>query len=177
MNITVYCGSKTGNDPEFSVVAEELGKWIGQEKHSLIYGGSDVGLMGIVANTAMENGAKAIGVFPTSLSGREDPHPGLSEMIIVESIDERKEKMMELGDVFIALPGGPGTLEEISQVASLARVEQLSGKCIVFNVNGYYDSLLDLFNSMEGQKFISQYERNKVKFVNNMGELKNFLSE
>lgn len=92
MNITVYCGSKTGNDPEFSKVAIELGEWIGKDGHSLVYGGSDVGLMGIVANTAMENGARAIGVFPNSLAGREDPHPSLSEMIIVDSIDDRKEK-------------------------------------------------------------------------------------
>ncbi len=177
MNITVYCGSKTGNDPEFSRVAIELGEWIGKDGHSLVYGGSDVGLMGIVANTAMENGARAIGVFPNSLAGRENPHPSLSEMIIVDSIDDRKEKMMELGDVFIALPGGPGTLEEISQVISLARVEQLSGKCIVFNVDGYYDCLLSLFDDMESQEFISEYERNKVKFVNTMDELKRFLSE
>lgn len=96
----------------------ELGKWIAEHQHTLVYGGGNEGLMGLLANTVLENGGEVIGIMPTFLQERELAHKGLTQMITVNSMPERKSKMIELGDAYIALAGGPGTLEEIVEVIS-----------------------------------------------------------
>ena len=118
MNVTVYCGATTGNNPEYEKNAVELGKWIAENNHTLVYGGGKAGLMGIIADTVLQLGGEAIGVIPTFLKDRELAHTYLNELIVVNTMSERKDKMFSLGDIYIALPGGAGTLEEITDVIS-----------------------------------------------------------
>ena len=115
-NICVFCGSSMGNNPLYKEAAYELGKLLAQNKIRLIYGGAKVGLMGTVADGILQNGGEAVGVLPTFLSGKEIDHASLTELILVDSMHERKMKMSELEDGFIALPGGMGTLEELCEM-------------------------------------------------------------
>lgn len=141
MNITVYCGSSMGADPRFAEAAHELGAWIGSQGHALVYGGSSIGLMGIVARTVMEAGGRAYGVEPRFFVDAGVAQCDLTELFVVESMSERKAKMIELGDAFVALPGGMGTLEEISEIMSRVRLGLGPDACYLLNIGGYYDSL------------------------------------
>ena len=116
MNITVYCGSNFGDDPLFEKAARELGAWIAREGHALVYGGSSVGLMGAVSRAAIEGGAPVIGVEPAFFIEAGVAQHDLTELIVCDTMGERKAKMIELGEMFVALPGGVGTLEEISEI-------------------------------------------------------------
>ena len=109
MNLTVYCGANRGNDRAFSAAAAELGSWMAAKGIGLIYGGGRTGLMGVCADAALAGGGKATGVIPSFLKTREQAHTGLTEMITVETMTERKMKMIALGDAFLALPGGPAS--------------------------------------------------------------------
>ena len=114
MKITVFCGANNGRNEAYKENAIELGKWIADNNYTLVYGGGRVGLMGIIADTVLENNSEVIGIMPQFLVDREISHTGITEFIIVDDMSVRKEKLVNLGDVFVALPGGPGTLEEIS---------------------------------------------------------------
>ncbi len=116
MNITVYLGSEYGVNPLYIEKAAELGRWIGSNGHSLVYGGGNVGLMGVLADNVLASGGKVIGVIPDFFIEIEQQHNGLTELEVVPSMSERKKRMVELGDFFIAFPGGIGTLEEISEI-------------------------------------------------------------
>ena len=118
MNITVYLGANAGNDPKLQEAVEALGKWIGENGHDLIYGGSKCGLMGSIAESVLQNGGKVTGVEPQFFVDSELQHDGLTELIVTKDMTDRKTKMIELGDAFIAFPGGTGTLEEIEQRAA-----------------------------------------------------------
>ena len=130
VNIIVYCGASEGHNGIYKEGAIQLGQWIAEQNHTLIFGGGNAGLMGAIANSVIQHGGKTIGVMPTFLQQRELAHNGLDELIIVNSMSERKEKILSLGDVCIALPGGPGTLEEISEVVSWSRMDKT--KTLVF---------------------------------------------
>ena len=104
MNITVYCGASLGNDSTYQTAAEKLGKWIADAQHTLVYGGGKLGLMGVVADTVLAHQGKVIGIIPQFLQDREVAHPNLTKTVVVESMSERKTKMIELGDAYIALP-------------------------------------------------------------------------
>ena len=171
MNVTVYCASSFGEDPAFSHGAIELGSWIAKEGHTLVYGGSQVGLMGLIADTVLASGGRAIGVMPRVLLDREPPHGGLTELYSVETMAERKSKMIELGDVFVALPGGPGTLEELSEIISFYKIGIMPGLMFILNIDGYYDSLVELFDRMIGHGFMTMDVRAKVQVVESAREL------
>lgn len=175
MNITVYMGSNAGHDPAYKEAATELGRFIGENGHTLVYGGSNEGLMGVVADTVMENGGNVIGVFPLNLEGIEGKHPHIHKLIMAQDIRARRAKMIALGDVFIALPGGPGTMEEITEVMSLARIDQLNGLCTLLNVNGYYDDLKAQYDKMVEEGFISSQERGRIMFLDSVEELERIL--
>lgn len=177
MNITVYCGSRFGEKSEFKDRAIELGKWIVESGHSLVYGGGNVGLMGTVANTVLEGGAKVYGIIPEFLLEQEKGHEGLYTLEIVQSMPERKTRMIKLGDAFIALPGGPGTLEEISEIISLRRLNRTEKPCIVYNIEGFYDSLKKLIDEMVDDGFLPAEDLSKVVFVSNLDEIKAVLDE
>ena len=160
MNITVYCGSSAGDDPAFSQAARELGLWIATQGHTLVYGGADAGLMGIIADTVLDEGGKAIGVLPDCLVEREPPHEGLSKLYQVKTMAERKAKM--IGEVFVAMPGGPGTLEELSEILSLGKMGYLPGHCFLLNVCGYYDALVEVYDRMLDHGFMDADNRGQL---------------
>lgn len=170
MNITVYCGSSRGADPRFVEAAHELGAWIGSQGHALVYGGSSIGLMGIVARTVMEAGGRAYGVEPRFFVDAGVAQCDLTELFVVESMPERKAKMIELGEAFVALPGGVGTLEEISEIMSLIRLGKTAAPCCFLNIGGYYDSLRAFVGTMLEQGFIAQDDFDRYLFPATVGE-------
>lgn len=141
-SIAIFCGSSIGNDENFTKQAQELGKAIAAQGFSLIYGGGKAGLMGIIADSALEAGGEVVGVIPQNLVDAELAHPQLTQLYIVEDMHERKAKMSELADAFIAMPGGVGTLEEIFEQMTWAQLGLHQKPCAFFNVNGFYDQLL-----------------------------------
>ncbi len=170
MNITVYCGSSFGKDPAFRACAKDFGTWIGAHGHRLVYGGSQVGLMGVLADAVLDAGGKVTGVEPRFLIERELQHDGLDELIMVDTMVERMTKMIELGDAFVALPGGVGTLEEISEVASRIRLELTDAPCIFLNAAGYYDDFKRYMDRMAREGFILEHEYAKISFVSSVEE-------
>lgn len=154
MNITVYCGAFSGNDPAFALAARELGTWIGSQGHILIWGGGGTGLMGQVATAALAAGGEAVGVIPDFLMEVETPPAGFSNYQVTTTMSERRTRMIQLADAFVALPGGPGTLEEISEIVSLLKLGRLDKPLILANINGYFNSLAATYQDMVDQGFM-----------------------
>jgi len=152
--IAVFCGSKFGSDPAYTHAARQLGHALAERKIELVFGGGGVGLMGVVANAALENGGRVIGVIPEKLYEMEVAHMGLTELYRVKTMHERKALMADLSDGFIALPGGIGTLEEITEVMTWAQIGYHTKPCAFLNVNGYYDHFFSFFDHMEKQGFL-----------------------
>lgn len=175
MNITVYCGANTGKNGKYEVVARELGQWIAKNKHTLVYGGGNIGLMGILADTILAGDGKVIGIIPEFLMAQEVGHTGLYELIQVPDMSTRKRMMIEKGDMFIALPGGEGTLEEIVEAISWGRLERHSGTCVLFNFDHYYDLLIAMFDKMVAEGFLSPEHRKLIKVVSTVEELEAFI--
>ena len=175
MNIAVYCAASQSNDSTFDERTEELGNWIAKKNHTLIYGGGNTGLMGIVATSVMKSGGEVIGVMPQFFVDREIAKKDITKLHIVETMSERKNKMIELSEVYIALPGGPGTLEEIAEVVSWVRVGQTNGICIFYNMEGYYDHLEAFFNHMVTTKLLSKEDRNQIYFVKSLEEIEKLI--
>ena len=176
MNITVYLGANEGNDPALHKAVTELGAWIGQSGNTLVYGGSKSGLMGALADSVLNAGGRAIGVEPQFFVEKELQHDGLTQLIVTKDMSERKNKMIELGDAFIAFPGGTGTLEEITEVMSKVSLKQLDAPCILYNLNGYYNSLKELLNHMI-EKGLSDQERQKgIFFADDLMQIQEMLS-
>ncbi len=171
MNITVYCGSNKGKNPAYECEAKKLGEFIGRNNHTLIYGGSNRGLMGVVADNVLDNGGRIVGVYPKQLEGIEFQHPRLSDLVITENINQRRAKMIELGDVFVALPGGPGTLEEMAEVISLVRIDHLEGEFFILDVDNFYDPLRDLLDKMLEEGFVLKEQVERFMFVKTTEEL------
>ena len=134
MNITVYLGANLGNDPALPQAVQQLGRWIGESGNALVYGGSKSGLMGLLADSVLAAGGRVTGVEPKCFLDAELQHEGLTELIVTEDMPARKTKMIELGDAFIAFPGGTGTLEEITEVISKLSLGQLNAPCILYDL-------------------------------------------
>lgn len=157
-SIAVFCGSSLGASDAYRQGAILLGKELAKRQITLIYGGASVGIMATVANTVLEEGGKVIGVIPTLLEEREIAHQQLTELIVVKTMHERKSKMMELADGFIALPGGPGTLEEFFEVFTWNQIGLLQKPCAIFNMENYFDLLISFFDHMQNEQFLkAQY--------------------
>ncbi len=171
MNITVYCGSMTGNAPVYVETAQALGTWMGQNGHTLVFGGGGVGLMGALSDAVLAAGGKAHGVMPSFLVEREASRSGLTTLEVTDSMPERKSRMIELGDAFVALPGGPGTIEEISEIMSLKKLGRVFAPCVLFSVDGYYDELAASYDKMVACGFATPTERAKLSVVSTLPEL------
>jgi uncharacterized protein (TIGR00730 family) len=154
--VSVFCGSSPGADKVYLEEAEHLGAQIAKEGLTLVYGGASVGIMGTVADAALTKGGKVIGVIPEMLTGRENAHTGLTELMIVNSMHERKAKMEKLSDGFIVLPGGPGTMEEFFEVYTWAQLGEHQKPIGLLNINNYYDKLLAFFDHMIEEQFLNQ---------------------
>ena len=175
MKITVYLGANEGSDPALKQAVQELGSWIGQSGNALVYGGSRSGLMGTLAESVLAAGGEVTGVEPQFFVDRELQHDGLTQLIVTKDMSERKNKMIELGDAFIAFPGGTGTLEEITEVMSKVSLKQLDAPCILYNLNGYYNSLKELLNHMI-EKGLSDQERQKgIFFADDLMQIQELL--
>ena len=165
MNITVYLGANMGTDKTYAMEAKALGTWIGNAGHRLIYGGSRAGLMGILADAVLEAGGEVIGVEPSFFIDAEVQHEGITQLIVTDTMTERRARMIELGDAYIAFPGGTGTLEEISEVISAKKLGQMSKPVVVLNIEGYYDHLEALFRKMVEEGFLTRREMEKTFFA------------
>ncbi|KKI92220.1 hypothetical protein WQ54_10370 [Bacillus sp. SA1-12] len=156
--VSVFCGSSSGASQMYTDDAKRLGTQLAKEGITLVYGGSKVGLMGTVANAALQAGGEVIGVIPRMLMEREIAHTGLTDLIIVNTMHERKAKMEELSDGFIAMPGGPGTMEEFFEVYTWAQLGEHQKPIGMLNSQHYYDKLLSFFDHMIEQQFLrSEY--------------------
>ena len=154
MRICVFCGSNYGNKEPYADAAREMGRVLAQRGIDIVYGGGRVGLMGVVADAALAAGGAVIGVIPQSLAQREIQHAGLTELHIVATMHERKTKMADLADGFIALPGGAGTLEEIFEQWTWAQLGIHQKPCGFLNTNGYFDPLREMIGKMVGEAFL-----------------------
>jgi uncharacterized protein (TIGR00730 family) len=171
MNIAVYCGSAVGANDAYARSAAELGAWIAAGGHTLVYGAGHVGLMGVVSDAAKEAGGRVIGVIPTFMMEREWGRRDLEEIYIVADMHERKKKMIDFADAYVALPGGAGTLEEISEAISWKGLGLIDGPCIVYNVDGYYDEFRAFMDRMTADGFLAERPRAKVHFPETLEEL------
>lgn len=171
MNITVYCGSSPSEHESHRQAARELGTWIGAHGHRLVYGGSSVGIMGILADAVLAAGGEVTGVEPTFMIERELQHDGITKLIAVDTMAERMTTMVELGQAFIALPGGVGTLEEISEIASRIRLNLTQAPCIFYNVEGFYDNLQRFFGQMQTSGYLSTEDLARITFAQTLSEV------
>jgi uncharacterized protein (TIGR00730 family) len=169
--LCVYCGSSNGKHPEYTEQARAFGAEMARRGIQLIYGGGKVGLMGTVADAVLANGGTAIGVIPRQLVEREVAHPQLTELVVVDTMHQRKTRMYELSDAFVALPGGFGTMDEMFEMLTWAQLGLHRYPCAFLNVRGYYDRLRDMVEHMADEGFITPGQRESVWFGQDMTAL------
>jgi uncharacterized protein (TIGR00730 family) len=162
--VCVFCGSSPGGDPAYLEAARTTGAAIARRGLTLIYGGAKVGLMGAVADAALAAGGQVVGVLPKALMIKEIGHPGLSRLEVVASMHERKARMAELSDGFIALPGGAGTLEEIFEIWTWGQLGFHDKPAGFLNVAGYYDKLAGFLDHTVGEAFVKPVHRDMLIF-------------
>lgn len=169
--ITVFCASSFGTEEIYEEQATTLGKTLAEQNIELVYGGANVGLMGAVADGALNAGGKVIGVLPNFLRSKEIAHLGLTELILVESMHERKTKMNDLCDGVIALPGGFGTLEELFEMLTWAQLGLHKKPIAILNVNGFYDSLITLLQTMTNKGLLKEVNREMLLVSDSIEDL------
>ncbi|WP_103981360.1 TIGR00730 family Rossman fold protein [Helcococcus massiliensis] len=177
MNILVYLGSKTGKDKIYTEAATEVADWIVENGHNLVYGGNAKGLMGVLAKRVKEKGGKVIGVMPEFLLEIEERYEECDEYILTQTMQERKDKVRDLSQVCLAIPGGPGTMEEITEAYSLYLVGQNPNPCILYNKNGYYDNLERMYDDMVREGFLDEEARKDFLFSDDFAEIETFIQE
>ena len=157
--VCIFCGSSKGARPEYEDTARAMGQALAKRGIGLVYGGGNVGLMGIIADTVMKAGGEVIGVIPKALFEKEVGHRGVTELRIVGSMHERKALMADLADAFVAMPGGYGTFEEFCEVLTWAQLGFHRKPCGLLNVENYYAPLLTLFDQAVSEKFVKAEHR------------------
>ena len=160
--VCVYCGSRPGTDSAHVAAAERVGRALADRDVGVVYGGASVGVMGALADAALAAGGEVYGVIPEALLAYEVAHDGLTELLVVESMHERKRRMVELSDAFLALPGGFGTLEELMEVLTWAQLGLHECPCGVLNVEDYYDGLVSFFDHATAEGFVDAEHREMV---------------
>lgn len=161
-SVCVFLGSNLGNTPAYVDTAKELGRTLALQGTTLVYGGAKNGLMGVLATAVVAAGGKAVGVLPGFLKAKELAFEGLAEMHLVDSMHQRKAKMAELSDGFIAMPGGLGTLEEFFEVATWGQLGLHPKPCGLLNVEGYYDKLASFLDHMVDEGFVKPIHRSNL---------------
>lgn len=175
--VCVYCGSRPGGSPAFADAARHLGHEIGRRGWALVYGGGRAGLMGIVADAALAAGATVTGVIPDRLVQRELGHPGLHELLVVHTMHERKQRMAERADAFVALPGGIGTLEEFFEVWTWRHLGYHDQPIGLLNVNGFYDGLLAFLARTQADGFVDAGQQAMLQVHQGVGPLLDQLAD
>jgi uncharacterized protein (TIGR00730 family) len=160
--VCVFCGSREGTRPSYAEAARLVGKTLARREIGVVYGGGRVGLMGAVADAALEEGGEVVGVIPEALLAREIVHEGLTKLHIVDSMHERKRLMARLSDGFVTLPGGYGTFEEFLEVLSWAQLGIHEKPCGLLDVDGYYEPLTALFDEAVREGFVPPHHRSLV---------------
>ena len=169
--VCVFSGSSPGGDLAYRAAATDLGHRLAERGIELVYGGASVGLMGAVADAAMEGGGHVIGVIPQSLVDREIAHPAIADLRVVESMHERKALMADLADAFVALPGGVGTLEELFEVYTWNQLGLHAKPLGLFNVRGYYDGLARFLDHAVEERFVTPHHRAMLLVSEHLDEL------
>jgi uncharacterized protein (TIGR00730 family) len=159
VRLCIFCGSSPGARPEYAAATAELAQLLAQRGIGIVYGGASVGLMGLLADTALEAGGEVIGVIPQALERKEIGHRGLTHLRVVRSMHERKALMAELSDGFVALPGGSGTLEELFEVFTWSQLGLHRKACALLNVEGYYDGLAAFLDHAVEERFLRDEHR------------------
>jgi uncharacterized protein (TIGR00730 family) len=164
-NVCVYCGSSGRVDEVYKQAAYDAGAMVAKQGWGMVYGGGAVGLMNIVADAALENGGKAIGYIPEFLLAKEFRHEGLTELHVVDSMHERKQKMVEGADEFLILPGGVGTMDEFFEIVTWKQLGLHTKPIIVVNINGYWTHLRSLMETIITEKFARDSDRALYAFT------------
>jgi uncharacterized protein (TIGR00730 family) len=163
MNVCIFCGSGKGKNPAYAQAAKEIANLLFSSQSTLVYGGGNIGLMGILADEIMTLGGKVIGVIPDFLMKKEVGHTGITQLEVVSSMHERKRRMADLTDVFIALPGGWGTLDELAEILTWKQLGLIHGSIGILNTNHYFDALLSQMRTMVDEEFLHPNSLNEVK--------------
>jgi len=174
-NICVYCASSNNVDPKYKSLASDLGTFLGQEKRALVYGGGHVGLMGACADGALGQGGEVVGVIPQSLKDREVAHLGLNELHITQTMQERQQKMADLSDAFVMLPGGIGTLAEFFEIITWKHLSLHDKPIFVLNAYGYWDHLLAMLAKAGNEKFLYEDTSQLFDVIQTLDDLKKHL--
>jgi uncharacterized protein (TIGR00730 family) len=169
--VTVFCGSSFGTEDIYTTQATLLGQTLAKRNIELVYGGANVGLMGAVANGALEEGGKVTGVLPHFLKSKEISHEGLTELILVDTMHERKTKMNDLSDGVIAMPGGFGTLEEFFEMLTWGQLGLHKKPIAILNIDGFYNPLILLVQTMVDKGFLKQVNQQMLLVSDNIEEL------
>ena len=174
-SICVYCGSRSGLNPAYAAAAAQVGHWIGSHGGQLVYGGGKSGLMGIVADAALQSGARVVGVIPKALVEKEWAHQGCTELYIVDTMHDRKRMMAERADAFLALPGGIGTFEELFEVWTWRQLGYHDKPIGILNVAGYYDRMMEFLASSVTEQFLGDWQMTLVRSSDQYKVLLEFL--
>ena len=174
-SIAVFCGSQSGINPLYQQQAKELGKYLGENKIRLIYGGGSKGLMGAIADSVMAYGGEVVGVIPELLIGWEHQHEGISDLQIVADMHSRKKIMYDLSDAAIILPGGYGTLDELFEMLTWNTLKIHEKKIIMLNTEGFYNHLLAHIKFMQESKFLYENWEERILLANTVEEVISFL--
>ncbi len=170
-SLCVFCGANVGRDPLFAGAARELGHLLAAKNITLIFGGASVGLMGAVADATLDGGGRAIGVIPLALRDRELAHERLTELHVVETMHERKQRMYDLSDAFVALPGGVGTLDEFFEVLTWNQLGLQTKPCGLLNVQNYFAQLIAFLNHVADQQFLHATNRAHIRAATTPSDL------
>ncbi len=170
-SIGVFCGSSTGKNPVYQQAALELGKILAEKEIRLIYGGGSIGLMGTLADSVLSEGGEVIGVIPRFLYDKEVGHDGLTELIIVESMHERKQKMAEISEGFVAMPGGIGTMDELFEIFTWSQLALIRGPVALLNINHYFDPVITFLELMVSDGFLRRETKNQLIIAENIPRL------
>ena len=171
MNIVVYLGSSPGKDPVYKEEIYKLCSMIGERGHDLVYGGSKIGLMGIAADAVLDHGGHVTGVEPSFFIEECRQHEGIDRLIVTQDMFERRKTMYDMGDAFIAFPGGIGTLEEITDIMSAVHLKLIHKPYVLYNLNGYYDHFIALLDHMTEEGFIAEADRKGIRFADTRQEV------
>ena len=169
--ICVFCGSSRGNNPVYVNAANEFGQYLVSQKIDLVYGGSHIGIMGILADTVLENGGRVYGVITRQLQSKEIAHTGITKLHVVETMHERKAMMENLSDGFVALPGGVGTLDEIVEIFTWSQLSIHRKPFGFLNINNYFNRLHEFFRHMMTEGFLNEKYFHKLIISNNPAKL------
>ena len=175
-SLTVFCGSKLGNNQAYCIEAAALGKWLAMNNIELVYGGGNKGIMGSVANACLENGGKVLGIIPKLLLEWEAQHDGLTELIITEDMHDRKKLLYEKGDAAMVLPGGIGTLDELFEMLTWNNLKIHNKKVFILNVDGFYNALIQLLDTMDKEAFLYDGWRERFVICNSVTEFATLFS-